>query len=182
MAKNKGEVSKKSKTGYYLITAIVFVILGVLTIMYRGQIAGAVDNIIKWVVAGVFAIVAVINIIQFAKNPGKSTIGDLLLGIGAVIAMIIVLVMSGMIIWIIRIGFGIYLIYEGVTKIINSFKIKKVSKKVWIVLLVLGIVCALAGALVVFKPFGDEVFILIVGIILLYTGIANLVNAFIKAK
>ena len=121
MAKSKGETSekKKSKTGYYLITAIVFVILGVLTIMYRGQIAGAVDNIIKWVVAAVFAIVAVVNIIQFAKNPGKSTIGDLLLGIGAIAAMIIVLVTNGLLIKIFGVGFGVYLIYEGAVKVIN---------------------------------------------------------------
>lgn len=184
MSKKSGETtSKKSKTGYYLITAIVFIILGVLTIMYRNQIAEMTDNIIKWVVAGVFAIVAVINIIQFAKNPGKTTIGDLAIGVLALIAMVVMLVASGMFLWLVRIMFGLYLAYEGVMKAVGAFKCKKGTVKAWYVPLILGVLSVIAGVLIVLNPFKTTtIFFFVVGLVLVYAGIQNAVSLFIKPK
>lgn len=183
MGKEKTK-EKSSRTGYNLITAILFILLGIVTIIFRGQVEGMIDNIIKWVVAGVFAIVAIVNIIQFAKNPGKSTIGDLILGAFALIALVILLVAHGLVIWIVGILFGLYLIYEGIMKISSSFKCKKSEKKAWFMLLIFGIISILAGAFLFWNTYkgGITFFVLYVGIVLIFAGIQNAFNVFVKAK
>lgn len=183
MSKEKSSEKKKSKTLYYLITAILFIVLGVVTIIYRNQIADMVDNIIKWVAAAVLAIVAIINIIQFAKNPGKTTIGDLIFGALALIAAVILLVSHNLIIWVIGIIFGLYLVYEGVVKVLASFKCKKGSVKAWFLPLILGILSVIAGVVIVLNiNKAVTIFFFIVGAVLIYAGIQNAVSLFVKVK
>ena len=67
------KTSKKSSTLYYLISAVGFIALGVVAIMFHNQIADKIDNIMKWVVAGIFGIIAIIDIIKFAQNRSKET-------------------------------------------------------------------------------------------------------------
>lgn len=179
----KTEGKKKSSTGYYLISAILFIALGVATIMFRGQIEGMLDNIIKWVVAGLFAVAAIVNIIIFAKKPGKSTIVQLIIGILAIVAMIVVMVRADLILWAIGILFGLYLVIEGVVKIVNSFKCKKGGVAAWFLPLIFGILSVLCGLYLIKGTVAiSAYFVLMVGIMLVYAGLQNAVNVFVKTK
>ena len=64
----KNDEKKSSRTPFLLLSAIAFIVLGVVVIMFKTQITDMLDNIIKWVAAGILGIVAIINIIAFTKN------------------------------------------------------------------------------------------------------------------
>ena len=60
---------KKSSRGLYLfISAIAFIALGIAVIYFRNPIADMVNNIFKWIAAGILGVIAIVNIVAFAKN------------------------------------------------------------------------------------------------------------------
>ena len=84
--------NKSSRKPYLLLSAIAFIALGVFAIMFSGQIAGMIDNIIKWVVAVILGIIAIVDIISFAKDRSKENIKNLVIGILALIAAVVLIV------------------------------------------------------------------------------------------
>lgn len=180
------EKETKSTTLYYVISAIAFIVLGVVAIMFNGQIAGYIDNIMKWVVAAVFGIIAIIDIIKFAKDRSKDTIKDLIIGILALVAAIIMIVMPGMLIKLVGIMLGLYLVVEGCFKVKACIGAKKSSVKVWYLPLILGILSVILGVFLICSPWilGEVVkwFVIIVGVVLIYAGVQNIVSLFVKGK
>lgn len=179
------KTSKKSSTLYYLLSAIGFIALGVVAIMFHNQIADKIDNIMKWVVAGIFGVIAIIDIIKFAQNRSKETIKDLIIGILALAAAIIMIVMPGMLMLLVRIMLGLYLIVEGFFKIKACIGAKKSEVKAWFLPLIFGILSILLGAFIIWSPvFGSlpAVFVIVVGIILIYAGVQNAVSLFVRGK
>ncbi|MCQ2544129.1 MAG: DUF308 domain-containing protein [Lachnospiraceae bacterium] len=176
----------KSTTGYYLISAILFIALGVVTIIFNSQITAMIDNIMKWVVAFVFGIIAIIDIIKFASNRSKETIKDLIIGILALVAAVVMIIMPNMLIMLVGILLGLYLVIEGFFKVKACFGAKKSEVKVWYLPLIFGILSILLGAFLICSPWilGELVkwFVIIVGVVLIYAGVQNVISLFVKGK
>ena len=106
---------KSSRSPYLLLSAIAFIVLGIVVIWFRAPIAGMVNNIFKWVAAGILGVVAIINIIAFAKNT-KEKIKELIIGALALIAAIILLIsdvafkIENLLLIVVGVMFGLYLI------------------------------------------------------------------------
>ena len=82
---------KSSRTPFLLLSAIAFIVLGIVVIMFRDPIADMVNNIFKWAAAGILGVIAIINIVAFAKNT-KENIKELIIGALSLIAAVILLI------------------------------------------------------------------------------------------
>ena len=109
---------KSSRTPFLLLSAIAFIVLGIVVIMFKDPIAGMVNNIFKWAAAGILGVIAIINIVAFAKNT-KENIKELIIGALSLIAAVILLIsdvafkIENLLLMVIGIMFGLYLIVEG---------------------------------------------------------------------
>ncbi|MCR4649172.1 MAG: DUF308 domain-containing protein [Lachnospiraceae bacterium] len=186
MSKDK-EKKSASRTPFLLVSAILFIVLGIVVIMFKSQITDMLDDIIKWVAAGILGIIAAINLVTFAKNT-KENIKQLIIGALALIAAIILLIshllgVPNLLIMVVGFMFGLYLIVEGFFKLKTAFASKKNENNAWYVPLIFGIVSILLGVLIIF--FGISVtklFVIAFGILLIYAGIQNVVNLFFGNK
>ena len=117
---------KSSRTPFLLLSAIAFIILGIVVIMFRDPIADMVNNIFKWAAAGILGVIAIINIVAFAKNT-KENIKELIIGALSLIAAVILLIsdvafkIENLLLMVIGIMFGLYLIVEGFFKLKAAF-------------------------------------------------------------
>ena len=178
---------KSSRTPYLLFSAIGFIILGIVVIMFKTQISDMLDNIIKWVAAGILGVIAIINIIAFAKNT-KEKIKELIIGALALIASIVLLIshllgVPNLLMMVLGFMFGLYLIVEGFFKIKAALDSKKSDVSKWFVPLIFGIVSILLGVMIIF--FGvkvTQIFVFAFGVLLIYAGIQNIVNLFFGKK
>ncbi len=179
---------KSSRKPYLLLSALAFIILGIVVIWFRNPIADMVNNIFKWVAAGILGIVAIVNIVAFVKNT-KENIKELVIGALAFIAAVILLIsdvafkIENLLLMVIGIMFGLYLIVEGFFKIKAAISSKKKSAKAWFVPLILGLLSIIFGGLIIYLGlFTTKVFVIIFGIVLIYAGIQNFVNMFFISK
>ncbi|GEM_PF-5748515 len=179
---------KSSRTPFLLLSAIAFIVLGIVVIMFRDPIADMVNNIFKWAAAGILGLIAIINIIAFAKNT-KENIKELIIGALSLIAAVILLIsdvafkIENLLLMVIGIMFGLYLIVEGFFKLKAAFASKKNSVKAWFVPLILGLLSIVLGVLIIYLGlFTTKVFVIIFGIVLIYAGVQNIVNMFFISK
>ena len=183
---------KSSRTPYLLLSAICFIALGVVVIWFRASIADMVNNIFKWVAAGLLGIFAVVNIIAFAKNT-KEKIKELIIGALSLIAAVVLLIsdvafkIQGLLLIVIGVMFGLYLFIEGFYKLKAAFASKKGDAKAWFVPLILGFLSIILGALIIYLAIftvkiNAVLFVVIFGVILIYAGIQNIVNMFFNPK
>lgn len=173
------EKKSKSKLGY-VISAIAFIAVGVLGIIYAQQAADIIEKIVGWVIGGVLIVAGIIDILVFVKN---KTTNNLVIGIFAIVGGIIMLVFHREFIKVIVVVFAAYLVIEGVLKIKAAFEnMKKV--KTWWVFLILGVVSLALGVLLIINPatFAGAVLIKVIGVILIYAGIQNFVHAIMDKK
>ena len=182
---------KSSRTPFLLLSAIAFIVLGIVVIMFKDPIAGMVNNIFKWAAAGILGVIAIINIVAFAKNT-KEKIKELIIGALSLIAAVILLIsdvafkIESLLLIVVGVMFGLYLIVEGFYKLKAAFANKKKSTKAWFVPLILGIISIILGVLLLYlailAKIGAVVFVVILGAILIYAGIQNIVNMFFITK
>ena len=182
---------KSSRSPYLLISAIVFIALGIVVIWFRAPIAGMVNDIFKWVAAGILGVYAIVNIIAFAKNT-KEKIKELIIGALALIAAVVLLLsdvafkIENLLLIVVGVMLGLYLLVEGFYKLKAAFANKKKSTKAWFVPLILGIISIILGVLLIYleilAKISTVVFVVIFGAILIYAGIQNIVNMFFNVK
>lgn len=180
---------KKSSRGLYLfISAIAFIALGIAVIYFRNPIADMVNNIFKWIAAGILGVIAIVNIVAFAKNM-KENIKELIIGALSLIAAVILLLsdvafkIENLLLIVTGVMFGLYLIVEGFFKLKAAFASKKSDTKAWFVPLILGVISILLGVLIIYLGiFTTKLFVFILGVVLIYAGIQNIVNMFFNKK
>lgn len=173
------EKKGKSKTGY-VISALAFLIVGVLAIIYAQQAADIIEKVVGWVIGGVLIAAGVIDILVYVKN---KTTNNLIIGIFAIIAGIIMLVFHREFLRVIVVVFAAYLVIEGIFKIKAAFENMK-RVKTWWVFLIMGIVSVALGALLIINPatFAGAVLIRIIGVVLIYAAAQNFIHAIMDKK
>ncbi len=135
--------SQTKKDSFSLITAILFLILGIILIPNP-------DSIIKFVayiLGGIFVILGGAKIFTFVKhreeNPNNYT--TLGLGIALIVLGIITMFCSGVIALMIRVIMGGWLLYSGIIKLILSFKLKSMNLATWYIPLIGSILMIICG-------------------------------------
>ena len=185
--------AKKEAVIRSLIFGIVLIILGVLGIVFAGNIFNVLGNIVGWVVAGCFFIAGIVNIVIFVlsitkkdddKNPA---IKNLIIGILAIAAGVVLLLTPKLIVWIISVFLGVFLLLDGGFKVKEAFAANKAKAKLWFVSLIFGIIGIVLGALAIVYPFkfGMEVgkiFVILISVVLIVSGITNIVHGVLISK
>ena len=176
---------KKSIVARNIVMGILLVAIGVLGIIFAGVIFSALSNIITWVVAVILGISAIVNIIIFVRDR-KNWI-QLVIGILAIATAVILIIKPDLMVWIISIFLGLFLLVDGGYKVKEAFAANKAKAKFWYISLISGIVGIILGILAVAYPirFGTEIgkiFVILVSVFLLVTGILNLVHGVFVSK
>lgn len=185
---------KKEVVVRSLVLGLVLMVLGVLGIIFAGKISSVLGNIVGWVVAAILFVAAVVNIIIFVrsithKGEGKvkPDIKSLLIGICAIAAGVILLLIPGMIVWIISVFVGLFLLLDGGFKVKEGLAANKAKAKLWFVSLIFGIIGIVLGIMAIVSPikFGTEIgkiFVILISVALIVSGITNVVHGVLISK
>ena len=138
--KNLSVYIKKNKDS--LLKSILFLILGVILFTNPGGIL----KFLSYIVGGILLIIGILNILSYLKTQKKLNIEDnkkLTSGIILIVLALVVVLFSSFVETTIRLVFGGWIIYSGVSKLIEAINIKndKVTFYVTLVISILMILC-----------------------------------------
>lgn len=157
-----------------ILTSIIFAIIGIIMIYNPATTMQFISTVL-----GVFFIViGIIKLINYFIAKGNSSIfsNDMAWGIISIIIGLVVIVYSSTIESIFRIMIGIWIIYSGFTRLSLSFKLKDISHKTWMLVLILAVLMIIGGLYVTFYP---GALIVTLGVIILIYSIMDLIESFI---
>jgi uncharacterized membrane protein HdeD (DUF308 family) len=111
-----------------LISSLLFLILGIVLLMK----SDTVMNIIAWLIGGVLILYSVIEFIDYYKTSKKldisTNVTGLTLGIVTIIIGIAIIIFPGIIDIVIRVGFGGWILFAGINKLILALTVKSVDQ------------------------------------------------------
>ena len=131
------EVLRKFKASSYAVS-IVYIIVGLIMLLNPSFISNAVNYIIGILVIiyGVFYTVSVYQ----KKDSGLYSKFDLLAGIICISFGLFLILNPDMLVSLIPFCTGVVLFMDAISFIVNSFALKKLESKTWVVNLVIGII------------------------------------------
>ncbi len=167
-----------------LLTSIALIVIGILLMTYPTEILTAISMIIGIgiIVAGVFAF---IRYFQNSKNEVMRNYFtfDLIYGVICLIAGSLLMINTKAIASILPLVLGIWMVINSVTKIQYALTIRQYNKESGLPTLILAILTLICGILFIFNPFrGMEVITQILGGIIAFYAVVDLVNAFLLKK
>lgn len=163
---------------WFKIYGVVLILLGAAAILLPGIATLATSLLVGWVLiaGGVFGLISVFQ----AGSGSPGFWWNLLTAILCVLA-------GGMLLWnplagvlTLTVVLAAYLLATGVTKLIMAFHYKNVIPQAWLWVLFSAVVDIILGFMIVAGLPGTAIWVigLLVGINLLFTGVALLVSAF----
>ena len=164
------EFIKKAKWGY-IILSVIYIILGVILLIYPSQTIDVVCRII-----GVTALIcgACIIIKSFFRGAASviATIIGCLIGL---VCGIILIANPSFVKSIFPVIIGIAMIADSASKLVTSFEIKKATEDGWLGVLVLSVIGLVFGFIIVFNAGAAADFVVrIIGVSLIIEAIENL--------
>ncbi len=171
------ETLKKFRV-WFKVYGVVLIILGIASILLPGIASLAASIMVGWllVAGGVFGLVSAFS--AGAKAPGFWW--NLLTAALYLIAGIILLVNPIAAVLTLTIVLAAYLLATGAMKVVMAFHYKNAIPKAWLWVLFSALVDIVLGVIIVAGLPGTAIWVigLMVGINLLFTGVALLVSAF----
>lgn len=165
-------IKKTGKESMFI--SLCLIILSIILITNPSDVA----KIITYMAAGIVIFIGISRIISSYKIEHSFTFKnfDITSGLALIIAGILILIFSGTVFAIIRIALGIWTIYNGLLRLITSFKLKQIYATNWIAYLVIALLLIIGGIYLVFTT---NAFIRIAGIVLLISSVLDIIGAFI---
>jgi len=173
--KNLSVYIKQNKDS--LLKSILFLILGVILFTNPGGIL----KFLSYIVGGILVIIGVLNILSYLKTQKKLNIEDnkkLISGIILIVLALVVVLFSSFIETTIRLVFGGWIIYSGVSKLIEAINIKD-DKTTFYVTLVISILMIICGFYIAITA--NLVFSLL-GLFIMIYAILDIVSYVMKKK
>ena len=171
------ETLKKFQT-WFKVYGVVLIILGIASILLPGIASLATSIMVGWllVAGGVFGLIS--DFSSGTKAPGFWW--NLLTAALYLIAGIVLLVNPIAAVLTLTIVLAAYLLATGVTKVVMAFHYKNVIPKAWLWVLFSALVDIALGVIIIAGLPGTAVWVigLLVGINLLFTGVALVASAF----
>ncbi len=143
------------------------------------------NSLIGYFVGGLILVSGVISLINFftVKKEVKYISFELIYGIITLIAGIAIIFNPLSISSIVTIGLGIWMIINGIMKINSGIFLKKCKEETWTLLLFIGILTLLSGALLIFNPFKSTmVMTQVVGIFVIVYAILDIMHWLLVKK
>lgn len=170
---------KQAKKNLFIsiIQIILFVAIGVILIIWPDLL----NNVISYIVGGsLIAIGCLLIIFGLTTAAFILSLGwSLFSGTLAIIFGIVIIANPGLIKTIL----AIYLIVNGISKIISSLDLNKKAINLWYLDLVFGIISLVIGCVFLFIPeIADHIFSYICGAVLIINGISSLIELIVIKK
>lgn len=98
-------------------------------------------------IAAFFILKGIIKICKYciAKGVSEFYSDEIFFGLGSIILGILVIAAKSFILWVFRLGLGIYILYGALEDIYISLKIKKLDVGIWLPMFILAVITAAFG-------------------------------------
>jgi len=163
------------------MAAILYIVFGLVMLL----IPVVVSSFICYLIASLFLVIGFMGIYSHLKRKGMG------FGSSAILIFSILFLALGIFILFNPVSFvsfiplvvGIMLIIDSVNKFQTSFDLKRNGYKKWWYMLLVSLTILLLGLLLIFNPFKSiELFIRIIGALLIFDGLSNLFALYSYSK
>ena len=135
-------MEKNKKDSLSIIAAILFLILGIILILYPGTVV----KFIAIVIGIILILLGISKLIIYLKNKQTDdNINNLIVAIVLIIIGIVTMFLKDAIEFIVRLIIGGWLLYSGVIKLVVALKAKEAGIKTWYIPLISSIVMLACG-------------------------------------
>ncbi|MEG0021446.1 MAG: DUF308 domain-containing protein [Bacilli bacterium] len=163
-----------------LTTSLIYIVVGLFMIVSPASIS----NLICYLLGLIILLFATNQIITFINNRQTSLSKfNLVLGVLATIFGIYLILNPELAASFIPLVAGVIITIDSISKLMQSFSLKKEGYSNWIYILITSIILLLFGLFLFFNPFNAvKIVIRLIGIVLIIDGISEIiaVNAFSK--
>lgn len=158
-----------------IVQAILFIILGVVLL----AVPGITLITIVYLVAGILLISGAISIAAYFRNRSKGvdTGNALVIGISLVIFAAVMFIFPAATASFFTVLLGLVLVFLGVTNIVRAFSLRTLGTgPAWVIGLVVSALVLIGGIVLIWNPFAaTEIFVMVMGILLIVSGIDDLI-------
>lgn len=167
------EKTKRNFRWSYIFTALVLIILG-LVLLIHPTIA---RNLLCYLVGAVLTVYGGFNIISFLCAKDRRLSFDLFIGIVTAAVGLFTLISPSSVFHIIQTILGLIIVVDSALNIKRALSIREMAGKGWLVLLIASAVATILGILLIVQRdiFGQALFT-VIGILLVYQGLSDLVS------
>ncbi len=156
-----------------ILTAIVFIALGIVLIIWPG----ATMTTICYILAALLLAVGVVSLISYLRKDISGMVYryDLVVGLSAILGGILVIVKVDKLTELIPAVLGFLVTISGILKMQNSVDMLRLKHGTWHVIFAMAVINIVVGILLLVNPFQTaELLIMCIGIALVYSGITDL--------
>jgi uncharacterized membrane protein HdeD (DUF308 family) len=164
-----------------ILSAIMYVIIGLLLMLFPDSIAKS----ICYAIAVVIIVIGIIKIISFLMKDAQEGFArtGLVSGILFIIAGIFVIIRAKVIISIIPFVLGILILFSGISKLQNALQLRNYTRDNNDAMLVAAAVNIILGIILAFNPFRAAKFMLVIlGICMVLTGLSDIIGGIYSYK
>lgn len=154
-----------------LALSLIFLIIGGLLFMHPDMLV----KLITYVVGAVFIAVGISKILKYYKQNKTATAmtSDFIVGLVAIVIGITAIICSNAIEFATRLVLGVWLLYAGIVKLINSFNLKAANERIWSFTLILAILMIMCGLYIILV---SNLAIKLIGLILIIYAIFEIIQ------
>ena len=163
-----------------LITAILYVIAGLLFILFPTVI----DSAIPLILIGVLVILGLVYVIDYFRTWDiEYRSNGLAIGILMLFGAFFLFLQRDVIMDAVPVLLGFGVVISGTIKLQNAIVLAKARDRLWIAVMVMSAISFVLGAVLIANPFGTKiVLITVVGVGLLLSGLSDLVIIFLMSR
>lgn len=173
------KLTQSKNDSFSLLSAILFLILGIILISNPGGVV----KFITYIIGGIIMILGIAKLISYYKNKSNTMIpnnaNNLTFGILLMVVGIIIMFCSSAIEFIIRLIMGGWLLYNGIMKLILAFKLKETNLNTWYIPLIAAILMIACGLYIVII---SNVIFSAVGIALVIYSVCEIIQYIVVPK
>lgn len=163
-----------------LITAVVYVVLGLLFIILPEAVARSIA-VILGIVMAILGIAYIVD--YFHKWDIEYKSNGLAVGILLIFGSLFLLFQGDIIVAIIPLILGFAVVLSGTIKLQNAIVLNRAKESMWVSVLVLAVISLALGFIIMINPFAMfAALIVFIGIGLLISGVTDLIIIFLMSR
>lgn len=171
---DKEQGGKQNKKAFLALSIIdvILLVLGITLLIWADKVV----NGISIAIGSLFVLYAAYNFIAYFRSEKKmADITKLIAGIAMIIAGVFLITQTNFIKEIISFVVGIFIIFESMVKLQDSFKLNKINKEAAKMPLILSAISLTCGVLCIFgKILIPDIFLQILGVMLIIFSFADI--------
>ena len=157
----------------FVVTALAFILLGLVLIIWPD----ASMNVLCYLVGTALVLYGGFNVLSFVFSPERAFTFELVIGVITAAIGIFALFSPSSIRDILSVILGLIVVIDSLIGIKRAFTLRELALQSWCVLLLLSVIAAFLGVLfMIQKEIFGRALLMIVGAVLLYQGLSDLVS------